>query len=50
MPVCQECREFLTPDFGRVFGDENDDVYACFACQPRTAIRGAAANLCEEQL
>lgn len=32
MPRCHTCGEFVTADFARVFGSNENDVYACPEC------------------
>ena len=35
---CQNCGEFVTPGFSRVFGDNHDHVYGCPECMTATEI------------
>ncbi|MFC7045145.1 hypothetical protein ACFQH6_06695 [Halobacteriaceae archaeon GCM10025711] len=46
MASCNNCGGFVTPDFARVFGSNDDEVYACPDCAPLTEIAsdGAAAR------
>lgn len=37
--TCTICGAFVTKDFARVFGDNDDEVHGCLECQDRTAIR-----------
>lgn len=32
MPECQNCSGFVTPDFVRVFGSNEQEVFGCPAC------------------
>lgn len=36
---CQNCGAFVTADFARVFGDNNDEVHGCFDCLNQTAMK-----------
>lgn len=38
MPTCTNCGEFITPDFVRVFGDNENQVQGCPACLTATDI------------
>lgn len=40
---CQRCGSFVTPDFARVFGNNDDEVFGCYECMDRTAVRGVGA-------
>lgn len=33
MPECATCEEYISPDFVRVFGDNNRVVTACLSCR-----------------
>jgi DNA-directed RNA polymerase subunit RPC12/RpoP len=41
---CLNCGHAVTPTFERVFGDNNDDVYACPQCTDRTKLQGGATG------
>ena len=46
MPDCDECGAFVTKSFARVFGDNQDEVYACIDCRSNRALNeGAAAQV-----
>lgn len=32
MPTCNHCGAFVTRDFRRVFGSNDNEVYACLNC------------------
>lgn len=32
MATCNNCDSFVTPDFARVFGDNDSSVYGCPEC------------------
>ena len=38
MPSCTNCGEFITPNFVRVFGDNENKVDGCPACLAATKI------------
>lgn len=46
MPRCDNCGGFVTQNFVRVFGDNQDNVQGCMSCCDRTAVRegGIVAN------
>ncbi|MDS0298024.1 hypothetical protein NDI76_04655 [Halogeometricum sp. S1BR25-6] len=45
MYTCNNCEEFVTRDFVRVFGDSDDEVFGCPACMNmREVMNGAAAS------
>ena len=46
MPHCENCGAFVTRNFVRVFGDNQDNVQGCMECCDRTAVRegGVVAN------
>lgn len=44
MPECTNCGGFVTVDFARVFGDNQDQVYGCPECITATAIYNGAAT------
>jgi RNase P subunit RPR2 len=43
--VCANCGSPVTRRFARVFGDNDDVVWACHACTPRQHIRAGACQL-----
>ena len=44
MPQCDECGEHVTPDFHRVFADNDGILYGCPACLSTTAIKNGKAT------
>ena len=40
MPRCNNCSEFVTPEFTRVFGDNANTVYGCPDCVSASDILG----------
>jgi len=44
MTICENCGSFVTPQFARVFGDNEDDVYGCPSCTAVTEILDGAAT------
>jgi hypothetical protein len=44
MTVCEKCGSFVTPQFARVFGDNDDHVYGCPTCTAVTEILDGAAT------
>jgi hypothetical protein len=41
----QQCGNSVSEQFARVFGDNNDDVHACYSCESYQAVeRGAASD------
>lgn len=34
MPRCNQCGQFVTPAYARVFGSNEDELFACEACAP----------------
>ena len=36
---CENCGSFVTPDFARVFGTDNDVVHRCPSCADMTEIK-----------
>jgi hypothetical protein len=42
--TCQSCGEPVTERFARVFGDNNDEVHACYDCESYDAITNGAAS------
>ena len=44
MPICKNCECFVTPDFVRVFGNNDGEVFRCADCAPfRELTMGASA-------
>lgn len=42
---CLNCKSHVDVDFARVFGDNENNVFACLNCAPYAAVRdGAAAD------
>ena len=41
---CRNCGSFITPDFARVFGNNDDEVFGCFDCLSATAVKNGAAR------
>lgn len=44
MPDCNHCGAFVTPQFARVFGDNQDDVYGCHDCLAMAELSEGAAS------
>lgn len=44
MPTCDRCGGFVTADFARVFGDNDDRLSGCLDCTPRERLADSAAN------
>jgi len=46
MPECQNCGSYVTRNFQRVFGDNQNNVQSCMDCGDRTGVRegGAVAD------
>lgn len=45
LPTCQNCGEFVTSRFARVFGDNSGEVFGCFGCTSyETLAAGAGAT------
>ena len=42
MPHCLNCESFVTTDFARVFGDQDDEVHACLECSSGSERTGDA--------
>lgn len=36
---CQNCNNYVTPQFARVFGDNDNSVHACIECSTLHALR-----------
>ena len=43
MITCQNCSEPVTEQFARVFGDEDNTVWACLDCETGRALHAGAA-------
>lgn len=41
---CRNCGAFVTPQFSRVFGNNQNEVYGCFDCMTATKIKDGHAN------
>ena len=41
---CQNCDEPVNEHFARVFGDNNNDVHACYNCTSHQAVTQGAAS------
>ncbi|WP_435156781.1 DUF7563 family protein [Haladaptatus sp. DFWS20] len=41
---CRNCGSFITPDFTRVFGNNDDQVFGCFSCLSATAVKNGEAR------
>jgi hypothetical protein len=44
MPHCNNCDAFVTRDFARVFGENDDEVYGCLDCVGATGVKNGAAK------
>lgn len=44
MTVCNECGNFVTADFARVFGDNADEVFGCLNCMTASEIYEGKAS------
>lgn len=42
--TCENCGEFVTKQFVRVFGTNDDTAYACMQCETKSRIRNGAAS------
>ena len=45
---CQNCDSFVTPQFARVFGNNQNQVFGCFDCMTATEVKKGRANNPEE--
>jgi hypothetical protein len=43
MIQCRNCGTYVTPDFARVFGNDEDEVFGCPACAPFSALMSGRA-------
>lgn len=41
---CQNCGEPVSKHFARVFGDNQNDVHACYSCTTHEAVTQGAAS------
>ena len=41
---CQSCGSFVTRDFARVFGNNQNEVYACLECTTSTEVKRGGAR------
>ncbi|WP_456071297.1 DUF7563 family protein [Haladaptatus caseinilyticus] len=41
---CRSCGSFVTPEFTRVFGNNDDEVFGCLDCMSATAVRNGNAR------
>ena len=41
---CQNCGEYVTDQFAKVFGNNEDRVYACLDCSTTRALREGVAT------
>ncbi|WP_435158168.1 DUF7563 family protein [Haladaptatus sp. DFWS20] len=41
---CRNCASFITPEFARVFGNNDDEVFGCLDCMSATAVRNGHAH------
>jgi len=39
MPHCENCGGYVTRNFQRVFGDNQNNVQGCMNCEDRTGVR-----------
>jgi len=44
MPTCNNCGSFVTRDFARVFGDNQENVSACVECTTGRDLKSGAAK------
>ena len=45
MKQCRNCDSYVTLDFARVFGDDDDEVFGCPKCAPFSALMGGQAAM-----
>ncbi|WP_247010599.1 DUF7563 family protein [Halorientalis litorea] len=43
--TCRNCGSYVTESFTRVFGDNDDNVYACLECSTMRALRTGSGVL-----
>lgn len=41
---CRNCGSFVTPDFARVFGNNDDEVFGCLECMTATDVKSGEAR------
>lgn len=41
---CQSCGSFVTRDFARVFGNNENDVFGCLECMTATEVKKGGAR------
>ncbi|WP_233274872.1 DUF7563 family protein [Haladaptatus cibarius] len=41
---CRNCGSFVTPQFTRVFGNNQNEVFGCFECMTATEVKRGRAN------
>ncbi len=41
---CRNCGSFVTPQFTRVFGNNQNVVFGCFECMTATDVKRGSAN------
>ncbi|WP_438267481.1 DUF7563 family protein [Haladaptatus halobius] len=41
---CQNCGSFITRDFARVFGDNQNTVHGCLNCMSKTDVKAGHAS------
>ncbi|WP_458189651.1 DUF7563 family protein [Haladaptatus sp. NG-WS-4] len=41
---CQNCGSFITSEFARVFGNNDDVVFGCLECMSATEVRNGKAR------
>ncbi len=44
MPTCNNCGAFVTRDFARVFGDNQENVNGCVECTTGRDLKSGAAT------
>jgi hypothetical protein len=44
MPKCRNCNAYVSKDFVRIFGDNDDEVYGCLECVGATAVKNGATK------
>lgn len=43
METCNNCGAFVSRDFSRVFGDNDDEIHVCMNCATLPEVRAQAA-------
>ncbi|WP_456071295.1 DUF7563 family protein [Haladaptatus caseinilyticus] len=41
---CRNCGSFVTPQFTRVFGNNQNQIFGCFECMTATDVKQGNAN------